>query len=44
MYLSPHLKKWVVFVFYLKKSVVRALKYYGFQCPVSVIYDGSNFS
>ena len=41
---SPHLKKWVVFVFSLKKSVVRALKYYGFQCPVSVIYDGNNLS
>ena len=40
----PPFKKWVVFVFSLKKSVVRALKYYGFQCPVSVIYDGNNLS
>lgn len=40
----PFKKKWVVFVFSLKKSVVRALKYYGFQCPVSVIYDGNNLS
>lgn len=43
MYL-PHLKKMGSLYFSLKKSVVRALKYYGFQCPVSVIYDGNNLS